>query len=344
MSEKVLSIIIPTYNMENYISKCLDSLLIPSIDLIEVLVINDGSKDKSSEIAHKYAEKHPGSIRVIDKENGNYGSCVNRGLKEAAGKYVKVLDADDRFETKNFDKFVEFLSQTDADCIITDYLQVDPEGNELNRVTFNKLKNESTISFGRMPKKILRDIQMHAVTYKTKILVANDYLQTEGISYTDNEWVFLPLAWCETFIYYPHIIYLYLIGREGQTVDPKTRDKSYHHSLKGLETELTHLRTRKFDNDEKKQFLINKFIKRLDNIYKLGITGTATMQEKLAIFDEAYKKNFLENEIDLAKSLTIPILTYNYLTIWRQSGYKVNFEIPKYAILFEKVLKRLNIL
>ena len=94
--EKVLSIIIPTYNMENYLHKCLDSLLVEDKNLrdaLEVLVIIDGSKDRSSEIGHEYEEKYPGVFRVIDKENGNYGSCINRGLKEATGKYVKILDA-----------------------------------------------------------------------------------------------------------------------------------------------------------------------------------------------------------------------------------------------------------
>lgn len=69
--------------MEAYIGKCLDSLLIPEFDQVEVLVVNDGSKDRSSEIAHSYAERYPDSIRVIDKPNGNYGSCINAALLNA---------------------------------------------------------------------------------------------------------------------------------------------------------------------------------------------------------------------------------------------------------------------
>ena len=76
--EKQISIIIPTYNMEAYIGKCLDSLLIPEFDAVEVLVVNDGSKDRSSEIAHSYADRYPGSIRVIDKPNGNSGSMTSQ--------------------------------------------------------------------------------------------------------------------------------------------------------------------------------------------------------------------------------------------------------------------------
>lgn len=95
--EKLLTIIIPTYNMQEYLHRCLDSLLVRAdlMDRLEVLVVNDGSKDNSSAIAHEYEAKYSQTIRVIDKENGNYGSCVNRGLVEAQGKYIKVLDADD---------------------------------------------------------------------------------------------------------------------------------------------------------------------------------------------------------------------------------------------------------
>ena len=111
---KILTIIIPTYNMEKYLRRCLDSLIIDEEEMkqLEVLVINDGSKDSSSQIAHEYQDKYPDTFRVIDKENGNYGSCINRGLKEATRKYVKVLDADDSFDTKNFAKLLNVLGAT----------------------------------------------------------------------------------------------------------------------------------------------------------------------------------------------------------------------------------------
>ena len=116
--EKVLSLIIPTYNMEKYLKKCLDSLIVENMDLLEVLVVNDGSKDNSSKIAHEYEEKYPNTFRVIDKENGNYGSCINRGLAEAKGKYVKVLDADDCFDVNNFNKYLSFLQENDVDLVL----------------------------------------------------------------------------------------------------------------------------------------------------------------------------------------------------------------------------------
>ena len=103
MQNKVLTIVIPSYNMENYLEKCCDSLLLSeNMDKIEVLIINDGSKDRTSQIAHEYENNYPMVFRVIDKENGNYGSCINVGLNVDKGKYIKILDADDRFDVSYF--------------------------------------------------------------------------------------------------------------------------------------------------------------------------------------------------------------------------------------------------
>ena len=114
--EKILTIVIPTYNMERYLEKCLTSLIIDDQDLmnqVEVLIVNDGSKDRSSEIAHSYQDKYSNTFRVIDKENGNYGSCVNRGLSEATGKYIKILDADDSFFKDGYVAYINKLLTID---------------------------------------------------------------------------------------------------------------------------------------------------------------------------------------------------------------------------------------
>ena len=115
MNDKVLTLIIPSYNMEKYLDRCLSSLVVgkEQMGLFEALIINDGSKDRTSEIGHSYESSYPDTFRVIDKKNGHYGSCVNRGLAEAKGTFVKVLDADDAFDTDVFPSFLAFLMQDD---------------------------------------------------------------------------------------------------------------------------------------------------------------------------------------------------------------------------------------
>ena len=243
--EKNLTIVVPTYNMERYLNRCLDSLIVPAelMERLEVLVINDGSKDRSSEIAHSYEEKYPQTFRVIDKENGNYGSCVNRGLKEAQGKYIKILDADDWFDTENFEILLKTLHSIDADCIMTDMQQVNVDGTAVCTCNYS-LPKKQTFSLGELIRLNSTElIWMHCVTYRTDNLRAIDYRQTEGISYTDQEWIFLPMATCKTVYYLPVTVYKYLVGRDGQTMNHDVFKKNFWQEIKGtinMTTELGH--------------------------------------------------------------------------------------------------------
>lgn len=111
-TKKTLSVIIPTYNVERYLHKCLSSLIVSDEKLfncLEVIVIIDGATDNSSQIAHSYENDYPEVFKVIDKQNGNYGSCINRGIKEANGKYIKILDADDSLETSVLSQYITFF-------------------------------------------------------------------------------------------------------------------------------------------------------------------------------------------------------------------------------------------
>lgn len=226
--EKVISIIIPTCNMEKYLRKCLDSLIVSDkcMERLEVLVINDGSKDSSSVIGHEYESKYPQTFRVIDKENGNYGSCVNRGLKDAKGKYVKILDADDSFDNTTFDNFIMYLHNIDSDLVISDFCIVDENGVP-SKVQKYSLPKDGVFSLNALPNKESIWLWHHAVTYKLNNLKSINYKQLEGISYTDEEWVFKPMVTVHTVSYFSHILYYYLRGREGQTYDPSVIKKQF---------------------------------------------------------------------------------------------------------------------
>lgn len=220
--DKLLSIIVPSYNMENYLSRNLDSLIVgePLFDLVDVIVVNDGSKDRTSEIAHDYAKRYPDSIRVIDKPNGNYGSCINAALPLASGKYVKVIDADDYVDTQAFSKYIQWLLGNDADLVLNDYDVVDLQG----RVT-------STKHYGYSESLAISDvgsafIEIHAVTYRTAMVLRLEYVQTEGVSYSDSEWVTLPMAGVTNVSYFAFSLVKYLVGRQGQTMDPAVAEKN----------------------------------------------------------------------------------------------------------------------
>lgn len=231
---KILTIIIPTYNMEKYLRRCLDSLIIDEEGMkqLEVLVINDGSKDSSSQIAHEYQDKYPDTYRVIDKENGNYGSCINRGLKEATGKYVKVLDADDRFDNTTFNLFLKYISKVDVDLILSSCIIVDESGNKNGMFGVPFRWAYKTYSIESITPQKRASIQMHCVTYRSDMLRNICYSQLEGISYTDQLWVTYPMAAVKTFSVFFRSLYMYLVGRDGQTMDVSIQNKRFNDEIK----------------------------------------------------------------------------------------------------------------
>ena len=232
--DKVLTIIIPTYNMEKYLRRCLDSLIIDEegMKLLEVLVINDGSKDTSSQIAHEYQDKYPNTFRVIDKENGNYGSCINRGLEEAAGRYTKILDSDDCYYTENFQEFITLLKDASADIVFSPFDTYTFDSILKNKMECIDFPNGKIFDIDEIkwPNRIEgRYRAMHCMAVSTAILKGNHYHQTEGISYTDTQFIFYSVLYSKTCAFYDKPIYKYYIGREGQTMSKASLKKSYLH-------------------------------------------------------------------------------------------------------------------
>lgn len=227
MNEKIVTIAIPTYNMEQWLNRCLDSVVIPEIiDKVEIIVVNDGSTDRSSEIAHSYADKYPDSVIVIDKLNGNYGSCVNKALEIATGKYFRILDADDWFDSRGLSDLIRKLEDVTVDMVFTDYQIVYANKSKVKKCQCHIphigtiLPIDSDVLLG------LRaniDLTMHHITYRTQMMRDMSYIQQEKISYTDSEYVFYPLRYVKTVIFYNIILYQYYVGREGQTVSIKSK-------------------------------------------------------------------------------------------------------------------------
>jgi glycosyltransferase involved in cell wall biosynthesis len=309
--------------MENYLDKCLDSLIIPNIDDIEVLVINDGSKDRSSKIAHSYAERYPNSIIAIDKENGNYGSCINRGLLEITGKYVKVLDADDSFDTNSFYEFLLRLKDVDVDMIVSDYVIVNENSDITSTHSFELPKN-SICEFSKMYDAInVRDFEMHAVTYRSEIFKTINYKQTEGISYTDQEWMFMPMVAVKTVAYIPQTVYRYLVGRDGQTVNAKVSNKAVDQTMTVIKSMLKFYSNKQnVICTEKREYLRNRLWKKIPSLYRIILlkSNNKALVSSLIQFDYLLS----DYSSDLYSQLNDEIILYipyHYIKKWRLNKY-----------------------
>ena len=111
---KYISFAIPCYNSAAYMERAVESILKGGED-VEIIIVNDGSKDATSEIAHRYEEQYPGIIKAVDKENGGHGDAVNFGLANASGKYFKVVDSDDWVDEEALKKILKVLKDFEAD-------------------------------------------------------------------------------------------------------------------------------------------------------------------------------------------------------------------------------------
>ena len=219
----VLTLIVPAFDMEAWLDTCLSSVAPrpgTSLPPYEVVLVNDDSRDRTSEIAHEWQRRHPNVFRVLDKANRHYGSCVNAALPLAEGLYVKVLDADDAFDPEAFADYLERLAAWTAredlpDVVVNDVARWDAKGKSVGECRY-ALPSE----FG-MDELLgcARAITHHALAYRTALLRQMDYRQTEGVPYTDTEWFTLPMAHVRSGVHFDGLLYRYRIQRPGQSVE-----------------------------------------------------------------------------------------------------------------------------
>ena len=219
---KILTIAIPVYNTENYIKRCFDSILINDIlDEIEVIAVNDGSKDNSLNILNKYKALYPNTLIVIDKENGGHGSTINKALEIATGKYFRVLDSDDWFNTKDFITLVNNLKNCNADVVLTNYTKEHIYNGLSENLCWMNLKENTVYDFDKIDINILNKeyFVMANSIYKTNILKQAELKLLEKTFYVDMQYNCIPIKHIKSFVYFNLDIYRYFIGRPDQSMN-----------------------------------------------------------------------------------------------------------------------------
>lgn len=220
--KKILTVAIPAYNAEKYLSKCIESLCHKSfLNELDIIVVNDGSKDDTSVIAHAYEERFPESVTVIDKENGGHGSGINTAIARARGKYFRVLDADDWVESSNMPEFLSYLKDSSADIVLCNFHMVDMlTGNKQPfRTERIPLGKEYTFSeFMEYPRSSRQCCFFHGITYRTEFYRKTGIQLTEKIFYEDQEYATLPAYFARTILPLDLFIYQYMVGNINQSI------------------------------------------------------------------------------------------------------------------------------
>ena len=205
--------------------KCIDTLLIGGED-VEILIVDDGSKDGTAKIADEYEAKYPTIVRAIHKENGGHGSAVNTGIENAKGLYFKVVDSDDWVREQPYRKILDTLREmtengTPLDMLISNF-SYEKEGEKHNKVMRYRHALPENRVFGWNEVKHFHKgqyILMHSVIFRTRLLRDCGMKLPEHTFYVDNIYVFEPLPFVKNLYYLDVNFYCYYIGREGQSVN-----------------------------------------------------------------------------------------------------------------------------
>ena len=333
---KLLTLAISAYNMQEYLGKCLDSVTRRDIpDTLEVIIVNDGSKDKTSEIAHQYEKRFNSIVRVIDKENGHYGSCINKALEVATGKYFRPLDADDWMNTDALVSLLSLLENNDNDLIVTTHTNY-LDNNRVNHIKIpdsiivNKKYDLKTLDFQK--EKIDCFLKMHTMTYKTSILKNMSLKLSTGISYTDSEYCMFPLDKANSVIFYDLDLYQYNLSREGQTMQQSIITKSvkpfYLISMKMIDYFIKNYdRNNSVVRSNQRCFmrLVIYYFFRAALIFSEGTEDTKKMLSSLM------------NQIAQNKELKDDILSLRYrkvpfVYIWYKFKIRILYYFPKFLL------------
>ena len=224
---KLLSVAIPSYNSESYMRNCIESLL-PGGEEVEIIVVNDGSKDGTAAIADEYAAKYPTIVKAVHQENGGHGEAVNAGLRNATGLYYKVVDSDDWVNEEAYLKILETLAKLVKsgemiDMLISNYVY-EKEGKARKKVMQYRSAFPKDQVFTWDDVKFLhvgQYILMHSVIYRTQMLKDCALELPKHTFYVDNIYVYHPLPYVKKMYYMDVNFYRYFIGRGDQSVNEK---------------------------------------------------------------------------------------------------------------------------
>ena len=225
---KLLSIVVPVYNTEDYIRRCLDSIVAADgLSRLEIIIVNDGGRDGSLDIAKEYAKKYPECIVLIDKENGGHGSTVNKGLEIATGKYFRVLDSDDWFDSLNFEKYLADLEHCDEDLVLTPYTQEYTFSGEKVEYKYEQFEHDCVYTWDDMEfDENTMYFTMASSSYKTELLRKCGLHLYEKSFYVDMQFNVYPIPYLKTVRFLDYPIYRYFIGRPNQSMSQESLTKN----------------------------------------------------------------------------------------------------------------------
>lgn len=281
---KILTITVPAYNVEKYMDEVLPTFLDPSIlSKIEILIVNDGSKDMTKDIGKRYEEQYPGVIYLIDKENGGHGSTINRGIELATGKYFKVVDGDDWVDTEEFIKYVNTLEKLNSDVVVTPFHRVNEVTKERELSDYPGIEYGKEYAIDDILLALNDKYQMHGLTFKTDIMKKIPKI-SEHCFYVDQEYIVYPLKYLSTMYFLNTPIYQYRVGNTAQSVSTQSYMKNREMHKRVTNNILQYYQTEEI-SDIKKHFLKQRVSKLIDTQLRIYLSFEPSEEIKKELLD-----------------------------------------------------------
>ena len=235
---KLITFAVPSYNSQDYMRHCIDTLLTGG-DEVEIIIVNDGSKDNTGAIADEYAAKYPDIIVPVHKENGGHGSGVNAGMVRAKGLYYKVVDSDDWLDEASLkttlDTIRSHVEQGEAaDLYICNFVYEHvSDGTSYVSHYRNKMPTNRFFSWDEVKSFTKWEmLLMHSLIYRTQALRDSGVSLPEHTFYVDNIFAYQPLPFMQKLYYIDVDLYRYFIGRIDQSVTVGNMTKRYEQQLR----------------------------------------------------------------------------------------------------------------
>lgn len=267
-----VSVIVPVYNVEGYIEKCLETLVNQTLKEIEIIIVNDGSKDRSIQIINKFKEQYPEKIVYLEKENGGLSDARNFGIPHATGEYIAFLDSDDYVEKDMYQKMYEIAKKENSDMVECDFYWEYPDKKKVDTGKIYNGKEE-----------MLEKVRVVAWNklIKREILEKTNIQFPKGYRYEDVEFTYklVPFLNKVSFCKEPLVHYVQREGSISNLQNERTKE---------IFDVLDHVIEFYKEND-----LCNKFKEQLEYVY-IRYAFCSSFLRMAKIQDEALKERLLE--------------------------------------------------
>lgn len=230
-----MSIIVPAYNVEKKLDTFFNQLFLSRyLDNLEVIIVNDGSKDRTGEVTERYHSRYPTLIRSITQSNGGHGAAMTTGIKAARGTYCRPVDGDDWLDPNGLDKTIEYLMfHADSDMIVNDFCRKNITTGDTQTKQPGLREGDLSIATLSATEPL---IGYHSCVYKTKILKKVPDFDRHCF-YVDNEYIAYPIPFVISIVYLPFALYVHTVGDEQQS----TSITSLQHNVGNIETVILSL-------------------------------------------------------------------------------------------------------